>query len=232
MEEFLGNVGEYVQHSPWLALGAVFLGGLLSACAPCVLAMVPLIMAFVGGKREAPPPLRAFLLSLTFVLGLSVTFVMLGMIAALAGKMYGSVSGVWNWVVAAVCVVMGLHLMDVLKFTIPTPAALQTKKTGFIGALLMGLLFGLVSAPCAAPMLIVILAYLAGSGSSVAYGGVLLLAYALGHSALIIVAGTSMGYARKMLESSRFQTASVWMRRCAGGIIVLLGAYFVYVALA
>ena len=82
------------------------------------------------------------------------------------------------------------------------------------------------------PILVVLLTYLAGSGSSVAYGGLLLLVYALGHSVLILVAGTSMGAARKIIESKRATAVSLWLRRVAGGVIVLVGAYFVYRALA
>jgi ABC-type nickel/cobalt efflux system permease component RcnA len=52
--------------------------------------------------------------------------------------------------------------------------------------------------------------------------------YALGHSVLILIAGTSMGFARSMIESRRAATAMEWLRRVAGGLIVLVGAYFVY----
>jgi cytochrome c biogenesis protein CcdA len=135
---------------------------------------------------------------------------------------------VWSWIVAAVCLVMGLHLMGVLKFTIPMPFNVQPKARGIIGALILGLLFGVVSAPCAAPVLVVLLTYLAGSGSSVVYGGFLLLVYALGHSVLIIVAGTSMGAARKLIESKRLTRTTDILRRVAGGVIILVGAYFLY----
>jgi cytochrome c biogenesis protein CcdA len=99
------------------------------------------------------------------------------------------------------------------------------------GALIMGLLFGVVSAPCAAPILVVLLTYLAGAGASVAYGGVLLLAYALGHSVLILVAGTSMGAARTLIESRRVTRATEIMRRAAGVVIVVVGLYFGYLGL-
>jgi cytochrome c biogenesis protein CcdA len=232
LEEFLGRAGEHIQHSPHLAVLAVFIGGVLTASNPCVLAMIPLIMSFVAGQRDLKVgPLRALGFSLVFVTGLAITFTVLGVAAALAGTLYGDVSSVWRWIIAAVCVVMGLHLMGVLKFTIPMPFKVQPKTRGIVGALLMGLLFGVVSTPCAAPILVVLLTYLAGAGSSVAYGAVLLLVYALGHSVLILVAGTSVGLARKLVESKRVTRATDIMRRGAGGVIVLLGLYFVYTAL-
>ncbi len=227
-EDFIANVSQTIHTSPWLALSAVFIAGLLTASAPCVLAMIPLMMSFVAGGKEKTTVKRAFGFSLLFVLGLSITFVSLGMLAALASQLYGDVSGAWYVVVAIVCLVMGLHLMGVLRFDIPMPFNIEPKTRGIVGALLLGLLFGLVSAPCAAPVLVVMLTYLAGADSSVAYGGVLLLAYALGHSVLILIAGTSMGLARKLIESKRMTRATDVMRRVAGGVIVLIGVYFVY----
>ncbi len=73
-----------------------------------------------------------------------------------------------------------------------------------------------------------LLTYLAGSGASVPYGALLLLVYALGHSVLILLAGTSMGAARKLIESKKITRATDVMRRLAGAIIILVGVFFVY----
>jgi cytochrome c-type biogenesis protein len=234
LETFVGNVGQYLQTSPWLAIVAVFVGGVLTASNPCVLAMIPLMMSFVAGRREEPPGvLRAFVFSLVFVLGLGLTFTLLGMVAALAGKLYGEVSSSWNWVVAAVCVVMGLHLTGLVTVPIPSLAGrLQPRLRGLLGALVLGLLFGVVSAPCAAPILVVLLTYLAGSGASVPYGGLLLLVYALGHSVLILLAGTSMGAARTLIENKKATRTLGVLRRAAGVLIILVGGYFAYRGLA
>ncbi len=230
LDGILDNAGQYIHTNPWLALVAVFAGGVLTASNPCVLAMIPLMMSFVAGRREdGAGVLRAFLFSLVFILGLAVTFTALGMVAALAGKMYGDVSGIWNWIVAAVCVVMGLHLMGVVNIPIPSLGGkLQPKTRGLLGSFLLGLLFGVVSAPCAAPILVVLLTYLAGSGSSVAWGGTLLLVYALGHSVLILIAGTSMGAAKKLIENKKATRVLELLRKGAGAAIVLVGLYFAY----
>jgi len=232
LEEFAKNAGNYIHTNPWLAVVAVFLGGMITASNPCVLAMIPLMMSFVAGRKEqAVGPLRALGLSLAFVVGLSITFTVLGVAAALTGSLYGEISGVWNWIVAGICLVMGLHLLGVLPFTIPVPAGIQPRTRGAVGAFVLGLLFGVVSAPCAAPILIVLLTYLATSGSSVAYGALLLLVYGLGHSVLILIAGTSMGAARKLIESRKVTRATDILRRVAGALVVAVGAYFAYLAL-
>ncbi|MDF1561449.1 MAG: cytochrome c biogenesis protein CcdA [Deltaproteobacteria bacterium] len=230
LDELVQNAGQYIDTNPWLAIAAVFVGGLLTASNPCVLAMIPLTMSFVAGRREERPGvLRALGFSSVFVLGLSLTFTALGMVAALAGQLYGDVSSAWNWVVAAVCGVMGLHLMGVVTVPIPSLAGrIQPRTRGLLGALILGLLFGLVSAPCAAPILVVLLTYLAGSGASVAYGGLLLLVYALGHSLLILIAGTSMGAARTLIENKKMTGTLAILRKGAGVVIVLVGLYFGY----
>ncbi len=232
MFELVDNAGTYIQTNPWLALVAVFVGGVLTASSPCVLAMIPLMMSFVAGRDEQQTGLlRAFMYSLLFVAGLVISFTVLGMFAALAGTLYGDVAGVWNWAVVGVCAVMGLHLMGVLKFTIPMPIQVQPKVRGPLGSLLLGLLFGVVSAPCAAPILVVLLTYLAGSGASIPYGGLLLATYALGHSVLILIAGTSVGLAQKILESKRTTRATDILRRVAGVVILLVGVFFAYEAI-
>jgi len=230
LADFVAKGGDYIHASPLLALGAVFIGGALTASNPCVLAMVPLMMSYVAGdRRESRGVGRSFLLSLTFVLGLAVTFTALGMVAALAGRMYGEVSSTWNWIVAVVSVLMGLHLMGVLTVPIPSLGGrLAPRVRGALGAFLLGLLFGIVSAPCAAPILVVLLTYLAGSGSSVAWGAVLLLTYALGHSTLILAAGTSMGAARALLENKKATHVLGRLRQAAGAAIILVGVYFAY----
>jgi len=230
LNRLVANAGQYIHTNPWLALVAVFLGGIITASNPCVLAMIPLMMSFVAGRKDDKTSIgRASLYSFVFVLGLALTFTALGMVAALAGKLYGDVSGIWNWIVAAVCVLMGLNLAGVVTVPIPSLGGkVQPKIKGYVGALLLGLLFGLVSAPCAGPILIVLLTYLAGSGASIAWGALLLLVYALGHSVLILIAGTSMGAARTLLENKNTTHALDLLRRAAGGVIVLVGIYFAY----
>ena len=232
-EELLTNAGHYVQTNPWMAFVAVFVGGLLSAAAPCVLAMVPLMMSFVAGRQDdGLGARRAFGYSLVFVLGLSITFTALGIIAVLAKSVYGDVSVVWRWLVAVVCVVMGLHLTGAIEVPLPAPKRLPTSLRGALGAFVLGLLFGVVSAPCAAPILVVLFAYLMGADASVVYGGALLFTYGLGHSVLVIIAGTSMGLARKLIENRGISRTLDVLRRVAGGVIILVGVYFLYQALA
>lgn len=227
MENLFDDISALLQHSSWLAVVAVFLGGVTTALNPCVLAMVPLLMGVVAGNKETTTFKRSLVFSLLFVLGLAVTFTVLGLISALMGRMFGYVGSFWKYLVAGVCLIMGLHLLGLLKFNFPVPAGLRVKKRGYIGAFLLGLLFGVVSTPCAVPILAALLAFVAEKGN-VLYGGFLLFIYALGHSALVLVAGTSVGAAKGLLESKSLRKAHGLLQKAAGVLIIGIGLYFVF----
>jgi cytochrome c-type biogenesis protein len=227
MESLFGDVSALLQQSSWLAIVAVFLGGVTTALNPCVLAMVPLLMGVVAGNKETTTVRRSLVFSLFFVLGLAITFTVLGLISALMGRMFGNVGQSWKYVVAGVCFLMGLQLLGILKWNIPVPTGIRVKKQGYIGAFLLGLLFGVVSTPCAVPILAVLLAFVAEKGN-VLYGGFLLFVYALGHSALVLVAGTSIGAAKGLLESKGLRKAHAVIQKIAGALIIGIGFYFLF----
>ncbi len=227
MQGLFGDVSSLVQHNPWLAVVAVFIGGIMTASNPCVLAMVPLMMGMVAGSKESSGIKRTIAFALFFVLGLSITFTVLGLLSALMGRMFGDVGGFWKYLVAAVCLVMGLQLLGAFKLEFHLPPALNFRKEGRLGAFLLGLLFGAVSTPCAVPILAVLLAFVAQKGN-VLYGGLLLFVYALGHSALVIVAGTSMGAAKRLIESKGLRSTNLILQKAAGALIILIGVYFVF----
>lgn len=226
MESLFGDIAQLIQNNPWLAVVAVFIGGATTASNPCVLAMIPLLMSVVAGTENINLK-KSLAFSGLFVLGLSITFTVLGLISALMGRMLGDIGVFWKYFVGAVCLVMGLHLLGLLKFNLNLPQPVNVKKGGPLGAFLLGLLFGAVSSPCAVPILAVLLAYV-GSRGNVAYGGFLLLIYALGHSALILVAGTSMGAAKKLIESKGLRRTNEILQKVAGVVIIVIGFLFVF----
>jgi cytochrome c biogenesis protein CcdA len=221
----LQNAEKIIQTNPWLAFVVVFLGGLLTALNPCVLAMIPLMIGFVGGTKEISGFKRALLFSFLFVVGLSLSFSVLGLIAAITGRLLGDVGAFWKYIIAGVCFVMSIHLLDIFKIKIPAIQINNPRLTGYLGSLLMGMLFGIVSAPCAMPILAVILVFIASKGNIV-YGAGLLFFYALGHCALILVVGTSIGAAKGIMESKHLQKATFYLRKAAAVLIILVGVYF------
>jgi len=225
VERIFGDIAQLIQHSPGLAIVAVFLGGVMTASNPCVLAMVPLMIGLVAGKRGTASLKKTFIFSLFFVLGLAVTFTALGLISSLMGRMFGNVGRFWKYAVAGVCLVMGVYLLGAFKFNFAAPKSFGKIRKGGLGAFLLGLLFGVVSTPCAVPVLAVLLAFVANKWN-VVYGGFLLFIYALGHSLLILIAGTSMGAAKRLIESKGLNKANRILQKAAGIIIILIGIYF------
>ena len=189
--------------------------------------MVPLLMSLVAGSKGITSIKTSILFSLLFILGLSVTLTALGLISALMGSLFGDVGGFWKYLVVGVCLLMGIHLLGLLKLNFHVPRLSGKTKGGFFGVFLFGLLFGVVSTPCAVPILAVLLAYTASQGN-VVYGGFLLFVYALGHSVLVLIAGSSMGAAKRLLESKGLRKANLALSRIAGGVMILLAAYFFY----
>jgi len=102
------------------------------------------------------------------------------------------------------------------------------KKTGIWGALVLGMLFGVVSSPCATPVLVVILGLVSLKGNII-YATFLLFVYALGHSALIFIAGTVTGFAETFISSRATASFSVWSKRVSGMLIILAGLYLLYI---
>jgi cytochrome c biogenesis protein CcdA len=109
----------------------------------------------------------------------------------------------------------------------PAFAAARPSRQGFIGAFLLGLLFGVISSPCATPVLAVILAIVAAQGK-IWYGSSLLFVYALGHSVLMLLVGTFAGIAKYLIESKSVATFSVWSKRISGAIFLGVGVYVVW----
>jgi len=229
MESLFGDISILLQSNPWLAPAAVFLGGLTTALNPCVLAMIPLLMGLVAGRRETASFRRSFAFSLFFVLGLAATFTVLGLISALLGRMFGDIGSFWQYAVAGVCFVMGLQLLGLFQWNYSPAAGLKVNRKGYLGAFLLGLLFGAVSTPCAVPILAVLLAFAAGKGN-VLYGGFLLFIYALGHSVLVLIAGTSVGAARGLLESKGLRQAHSIIQKAAGILIIGIGFHLLFMS--
>lgn len=217
------TLGQVMQTRPVLAYGASYLGGVIATASPCILASIPLVIGYVGGYAGDSKK-QALIYSLTFVVGLALVMSVLGAMAALMGTMFGDVGTYWYFVVALILMVMGLQLAGVLKLKLggDTQKYLP-RRTGLLGALILGALFGLVLSPCASPVLAVILTLAAVQGK-VVYGSTLLFAYALGQGSLIILAGTFTGVINNFLQSRGARVGAV-LQQVAGCLLFFVGVY-------
>jgi cytochrome c-type biogenesis protein len=229
METFLNHLSQSIADNPFLAYLGVFVGGIVSSSSPCVLATIPLVIGYVGGYSEGDRR-KAFIYSLTFILGLSLTFTILGAIASLIGGLFGMVSRQWYFIVGGIAIAIGLHLIGIYNWNLPVPIHLQPKKRGIWGAFLIGFFFGIVSSPCATPILALILTLVATKGE-IAYGTSLLFTYALGHCALIFLAGTATGFVESFMKSKGISNVTTWSKKVGGTIVILVGIYFFYMGI-
>lgn len=222
----LDNIEQLVAAYPLLAFGAVFLAGVLSSASPCVLATIPLVVGFVGGYSDGDR-WKAFRYSLTFILGLSLTFTAFGAAAGLLGTMFGTLGGPWYLLAGLIALVMGGQLMGLYEIRFPIKRDFKPKQGGLIGSFLLGLFFGVVSSPCATPVLVVLLTVVASKGQ-VLYGIALLFCYAIGHCLLMLLAGTFTGFVEGFVKARGVADFSLWARRLSGLLVALVGGWFVW----
>ncbi|MDI6732092.1 MAG: cytochrome c biogenesis protein CcdA [Candidatus Margulisbacteria bacterium] len=212
--------------NPLIAYFSVFAAGLISSFSPCVLITIPLVISYVGGFSEGNIK-RSFAFSLVFAIGLAITFTILGAIASLAGTLLGDIGGYWKYILGMVAMVMGLQMLGILNFQIPTPKMVKTEQKGLIGAFLLGMLFGVASSPCSTPVLALILTFVA-SKQNLAYGTSLLFVYALAHTFLIFLIGISTGMAEFFLKLQHVQNASYHIHKISGLIFILIGLWTIF----
>jgi thiol:disulfide interchange protein DsbD len=177
------GLGRQLAQGSLLAFGIAFAGGVLTSLTPCVYPLIPITVSIFGARRSGSRT-HAMALSGLYVLGIAVTYSTLGASAALTGKAFGTAMQS-PWVlalVAGVFVAMAASMFG--AFELQLPASWQARLStvggaGYAGALAMGLVAGLIAAPCTGPVLAAALAFVATQGS-VAYGVGIMFAYALG----------------------------------------------------
>ena len=220
---FLDNAEHIIAAYPIIAFGVVLFAGVLSSASPCVLATIPLVVGFVGGYAGGNRS-KAFRYSMAFVLGLALTFTAFGAAAGLLRTMFGTLGGRWYIIAGCVALVMGGQLMGLYEIWLPLRHEYKPKKGGIVGAFLLGLFFGVVSSPCATPVLVILLTVVATKGE-VLYGVALLFTYAIGHCMLMLAAGTFTGFVESLAKSQGIANFSIWTKRVGGLLVASVGGY-------
>jgi len=201
----------------------VLLAGIITGLTPCIYPVLPIIVGYIGAL-QVKSRFRAFLISLSYVIGMSVTFSALGVIASLTGKMFGTVqSSPWTYIfVGNVILLMAMWFMDIISIPVPAFSTPKIKGKGFVPAFLLGLVSGVIAAPCTAAVLAIILSYV-GTKQNVLFGTTLLFTYALGLGTLIIIAGTFTGFVNTLMKS---EAVSIRIKKVFGVALFLLSQYF------
>ena len=219
-----------LREQPLLALAVLFGAGLATSFTPCVYPMIPItagILGGVGSTRRSRG--RTLVLTLVYVLGLALTYSVLGLLAGLSGTLFGTVSSSpWAlFIMGNLLLVFGLALLDV--FTVNAPARLlawsgRLAADSTAGVFALGATSGLVAAPCGAPAFAAVLTFVSTTGSAL-LGFLYLFVFSLGLTALLVGVGLFSGTLAALPQAGKW---TLWIKR-AGGVLLLLMAEYYFV---
>ena len=220
-----------MQETLFAFLGA-FGAGSLTALAPCSLVSVPLLVGAslalnkdLEGRKKV---LYTYAFASLFALGVMLSFSVLGLIVA---KFNGflSIAPAWAYITAgAVSIFIALYAWGLFGELNKSGIMLKLIKFRLFGGFLIGIIFGLVSTPCASAPLVSIITLAASSGYAFAYG--LILAFALGHSLLLLAAGVSVGFAQSVTSNKHLSNFSNYLNKTFALMLGGFGFYFFYQA--
>lgn len=231
IEAILTFLSETLQQSYGLALIGAFLWGIFSILlSPCHLSSIPLVIGMLT-QESGQKGRRAFVLSLLFALGILISIAAIGLVTAAAGRMLGDLGRMGNVLVAVVFLVFGAYLMDLIPLDWSL-LKLPTRKSGLFSALILGLLFGIGLGPCTfafvAPILAVVFTR---SQTDMVGASLLLIAFALGHCGVIVLAGTLSNRLQAYFAWSQKTRSVVWFKRACGFLVALAGVYWIWKSL-
>ncbi len=208
-----------------LGLIFVFLGGLALNLTPCVYPLIPITIGYFGGQSEGKTG-KLFLLGILYVLGMALTYSVVGVITALSGSVFGALmqNPIVIVLIAAVFVVLALSMFGLYEIKMPDSMVAKAggARSGAFGAFFMGLTMGIVAAPCIGPFVLGLVTYVAAKGD-VFYGFIMF---------FFLAVGLGTPYLFLAIFSGRIKSlprAGFWMegvRNIFGFILIAMAIYF------
>jgi len=231
VERLFAGLTHAVEGAPQVALAAALAWGVASVVlSPCHLSSIPLIVGFIGEQPHLTTR-RAFAISSVFAVGILITIGLIGALTAGLGRMLGDVGPYGNYAVAVIFFLVGLHLVGVIPMPWSGPSQVGVRQRGLLAGFLLGLIFGAALGPCTfaymAPLLAVTFRMASGN---LAYALALLAAYAVGHCAVIVLAGTSTELVQRYLNWTEKSRGTTLLKQACGVLVLLGGLYLVYTA--
>lgn len=228
MNLWLNNLAEMIVNNLWIAPVISLLAGVLTSFTPCSLSTIPMVLAYIGGTSGSNTK-KAFRLSLTMALGMSVTFAVLGTAASVIGHFMHEAGKWWYVALGIVMLLMALQTWEVIHIIPHAHLTKNVSKKGYAGAFFAGMISGAFASHCATPVMIALLAIAAQSGNTI-WGIFLLALYAIGHSILLLFAGTSYSVIENWMDNPKYARIGKVLRIFLGTVILLVGVFMIYMA--
>jgi cytochrome c biogenesis protein CcdA len=212
-----------------IVFAAAFVIGALTSLAPCSIVSIPLLVgSALGMSSHLSPKERVrftYIFASLFALGVAVSFSILAYMVAKMGYFF-SIAPLEAYIAGGIAAIaIGLYSLGVLPEVIDKSRWMSRLITlRYAGAFLIGMLFGLVSTPCASAPLVAIISVAANAPQGYAYA--LVLTFALGHSLLLLAAGISIGFAQGVANSDKIAFISGWMTKLFSFALIAIGVYF------
>lgn len=208
------------------ALGC-FLWGVVSVLfSPCHLASIPLIVAYVAGQDQLITGKKAVFYAVAFSIGLFITIAAVGLICAQLGRILGDVGPYWTIAVGLLLFWVALDMLGLAKCTMSSGLLAKLTIKGLVGALILGLAYGILSGACTFGFIAPILAIISVQETMLT-GIVFIVLFAIGHCIPIVFAGSSTAMVKRILGNSSWQQGGRIFRKLAGTMIAFLGVYFI-----
>jgi cytochrome c-type biogenesis protein len=215
--------------SQGLLLGGLgcFLWGMVSVLfSPCHIASIPLLVSYVAGQDQVIEGRRAALYAILFTVGLFITIATIGIACTLLGRMLGDVGPYMSIGVGVILLWVSLDFLGIAKCSMSNSLMSKIQVKGTIGALILGLAYGVLSGSCTFGFIAPILAIITIQ-NKILTGVLFIVLFGLGHCIPIAIAGSSTALVRKLLQNNAWNKGSIVIRKLAGVCIGALGLYFV-----
>jgi len=212
-----------------LALVAALSWGVLSILlSPCHLSSIPLIIGYISSQGQIKLR-RSFYLALVFAVGILMTIAFIGLLTASMGRLMGDVGQWGNYLVAGIFILIGLYLMDIIRLDWKGLHIGNNIRNGLWGGFVLGLLLGIGLGPCTFAFLAPVLGIVFKTSSDNWLQAILLiLAFGIGHCAVIVAAGSLTNLVQKYLNWTDDSKAIIYIKRIAGVFVIFAGFYFIY----
>lgn len=204
-----------------------FLGGIVASISPCSLAMLPVVVGYIGGYANQPLS-KTVVQLFSFIFGTAIVFSAIGIICALTGKVFVSIAGnYFMLIIAAILLIMGLNLVGLLDLQIPTLINKIPQSKGnsiFLYPMLLGATFAIAGTPCSTPILAGIMS-IASVSTNIILAIMMLFLFSIGQGIILVIAGIFTSVIKQFGKVINF---SELLLKISGVILILAALWFYY----